>query len=200
MLAQEISDKDTLYKVIQDTIQKAIENALTSTNVQFLREQMYYLCHISFTVPTPLHEWAKQQVEDIYKSFRSFDETKPYLPSAQEDKPILTKDNLYHASLCCVAVSNCNANNYKNFFNNYKHNLKQVSMSRSKDRENVDRYIIAMQDGVVYMAFQSEPTVSRWIDSSYCSFSDGMLLLLVMYIAYNPVVSRIIKADEENSC
>ena len=43
----------------------------------------------------------------------------------------------------------------------------------SIQRENtVDRYIIAKQDNVIYMAFQSEPSLSQWIEHD--SFTKGI--------------------------
>ena len=61
------------------------------------------------------------------------------------------------------------------FFNNQvtNHLLQEVSMSISSEKKNVDRYIIAKQGNVIYVAFESEPILSWWMDSAYTSFEDG---------------------------
>lgn len=173
MLEKEISDRETLYRLIRDSIANAIETALKSVDIHSVHQQIQYMCHQSFDIPTHLHEWAKQKVDDINTSRKEKKSDVPK-PTDKRSKPVLTKKSLYHASLCCCAISTCDASNYKEFFDEHDHGLKHVSMSRSKDRDDVDRYIIAMQDDAVYMAFQSEPTLSWWIDNSHESFADGM--------------------------
>lgn len=168
-----MTDQDTLYKVIQDSIQYAIETAaLKSVDVKSLREQMSNLCHKSFDVPTVLTDWAEQQVEKVCsKSVHKCEDPKPCHPLSSNEKPLFTKDTLYHASLCCQAVSTCTVAVFKKFFNGKGHNLKEVSMSISQNRENVDRYIIAKQGNIVYIAFQSEPSLSEW--KGHKSFTEG---------------------------
>lgn len=177
------SDEDSLYKMIEKDIQGAIEDALKTESVESVRAQMLFLCQTSFDVPIQLREWAVKEIDTVYTRVKKEEESQsqsvPSLPS-QEEKPLLNKDTLYHASLCCQAVSTCTTLNYKNFFSRAGngHSLKEISMSISQDRENVDRYIIAKQENnVVYMAFQSEPTLMKWIDSSYNSFANGKLIL-----------------------
>lgn len=174
----DIRDQESLYKTIQSTIQGCTESALKSVDIQLVRDQMWYLCYTSFDVPTQLRDWAVQEVETMCDGMKENEKPKPCLPS-QDKKPLMTKDTLYHAGLCCQAVSTHTAANFKRFFNGVGHKLDEVSMSRSQDKENVDRYIIAKQDDIVYMAFQSEPTLSKWIEGPYGSFANGIALIIV---------------------
>lgn len=164
-----VSDQDILVKVTQDAIQSTIATAvLKYVDIQSIRDQMYDLCHKTFDVPAELTEWAKEQVEIAYqKSAKKIEDPKPCNPPPPHETPLFNKDTLYHASLCCQAVSNRKAQ-HKNFLNERGHNLKEVSMSRSLDQNNV---VIAKQDNTVYMAFESEPSLSGW--KKYESFSEG---------------------------
>lgn len=175
-LSKEMTDQDNLYKVIQDTIHHAVETALLkSVDIQALREQMSGLCHTSFDVPAPLVDWAKKEVEIVYqKSTIKCEDPKPFCPPVCDEKSLFNKDTLYHASLCCQAVSTCNTAKFKKFINSRGHHFNEVSMSISRV-DCVDRYIIAKQGNVVYMAFESEPSLSRW--NEYGSFTTGKVVL-----------------------
>lgn len=145
-------------------------------NPQLVRNQMWNLCYTSFDVPAQLREWAIEVVDIMCKSV---EELVPSCRVAIEDKkPLMTKDTLYHAGVCCQAVSTCTAATFKKFFVGVAHGLDEVSMSISQDKANVDRYIIAKQGDIVYMAFQSEPTLSKWIRGPYGSFENGMTTLI----------------------
>lgn len=169
-----VTDEDNLFKVIQDAIQSTVETAvLKCIDVQSIRDQMHYLCHTSFDVPARLTDWAKEQVEQVYqKSGKKSEDPKPCVPPTLNITPLFNKDTLYHASLCSQAVGNSiHRAQYKKFLDAKGHNLKEVSMSRSLDRNNV---IIAKQDNIVYIAFESEPSLSGW--SKYASFDEGIIL------------------------
>ena len=134
------------------------------------------MCYKSFDVPSKLREWTIQEVEKMCKSVEAVEKSDPCPPSSDDKKPLMNKDILYHAGICCQAVSTHTAANFKKFFNGVGHALDEVSMSISQDKANVDRYIIAKQGDIVYMAFQSEPTLSKWIDGPYGSFDNGRVL------------------------
>ena len=173
------SNADELYKTMKKDIQDSIEEALKYEDVESVRSQMLFLCQKALNVvPVQLRDWAMQEVGVIYAATKEEEKPLPSCPPAQDESPLFTKETLYHASLCCEAVSTCTTADYKSFFNNAGngHHLKEISMSISKDRDDVDRYIIAKQqeNNVIYMAFQSEPTLARWM-KTYQSFTDGML-------------------------
>ena len=142
-----------------------------------IRNQLWVLCYKDFDVPSNLREWAIQQIEDISKKMFASSDLVPIAPvSMPEEKvepPLFSKGTLYHASLCCHAVSVCTAGNFESFLNSKSHVLEEASISISQYKENVDRYIIAKSGSTIYVAFQSEPTLSHWMDSPYTSFSEG---------------------------
>ena len=170
---------ESFYQCVQYGIQQAIEKALKAGNEEeAIRNQLWSLCHKDFDVPTNLRDWAMQEVEEICKrTTASMNQTlitpASILPDEKVEPPLFSKDTLYHASLCCHAVSVCTAGNYEVFLNSKSHLLKEASMSISQCKENVDRYIIAKCGNTIFVAFQSEPTLSNWMDSPYTSFIDG---------------------------
>lgn len=180
LLSKNYSDQGSLYKTMQSTIRGSADTALKYLSPQVVRNQMWYLCYKSFDVPSELCEWTMQEIEKMCnKSVEAVEKPDPGPPSCEDKKPLMNKDSLYHAGLCCQAVSTRTAANFKKFFRGVGHTLDEVSMSISQDKENVDRYIIAKQGDVVYMAFQSEPTLSKWINSSYGSFDNGMVVHII---------------------
>ena len=175
---------ELFYQCVQNAIQQAIEKALKVGNEEkMIKNQLWILCHKDFDVPSNLRDWAMQEVEDICKRTVASMNLNPTLitqcpaslPKKEEDPPLFSKDTLYHASLCCHAVSACTAVNYEIFLNSKSHRLEEASMSISqyKESENVDRYIIAKCGNTIYVAFQSESTLTDWMNSSYSSFTDG---------------------------
>lgn len=170
---------ESFYQCVQYAIQQAIEKAVRAGNEEeSIRNQLWVLCHKDFDVPSNLRDWAIQEVEDICKRTTALNPTlitqcPASLPKKEESPPLFSKDTLYHASLCCHAVSVCTAGNYEIFLNSKSHLLEEASMSISQYKENVDRYIIAKSGNTIFVSFQGEPTLSNWMDSPYSSFIDG---------------------------
>ena len=95
------------------------------------------------------------------------------MPVSKASQPLFSKDTVYHAGICCFAVSTCDAGNYQSFFKKKDsvpgHSFQAVSISRSKQ----DRYLIARQDdSTYYFAFQSEPHLLEW-SKKFTSFNEG---------------------------
>ncbi len=180
-LARQTMTPESFYQCVQYAVQQAIEKALKVGNdEEAIRNQLWILCHKDFDVPSNLRDWAMQEVEDICKrtaASMNLNSTQcpASLPKVEEDPPLFSKNTLYHASLCCHAVSACTAGNYEIFLNSKSHLLEEASMSISQCKENIDRYIIAKCGNTIFVAFQSEPTLSNWmdVDSPYTTFVDG---------------------------
>ena len=174
------SSIDHIFQCIKDSSHHAIDNALKAgEDVESVREQMWSMCYTHFKVPSDLCKWTLDEVDVVYKALlppESPDPVELVAPSPSKVQPSLfSKNTLYHAGLCSQAVSTCNAGTFMKFFDNQvtNHLLKEVSMSISSEKKNVDRYIIAKQGNVIYVAFESEPTLSRWMEGVYTSFEDG---------------------------
>jgi len=180
-LARPEADQDSLIKCIKVAIQDYIETELkTRTNTDALKEQIRSLCHKEFIVPSIIHEWVLQAVETTNMKLVQVPAIRQVQLQPEEPaQPLFCKDTLYHASLCCEAVSMHNIANFKNIFHTSGHHLDEISMSISEGRENVDQYLIASskRTKTLYIAFRSEGTLSGWM-SKYNSFEEGQLFCL----------------------
>ena len=128
-------------------------------------------------VDNQIYEWA---VNELVSSDKQPDEPPPLEQEAEEKlPPLFCEDIVHHACLCSLAASTCTAADYRDFFNKKfpEHSLEEASLSRSQDREDVDRYLIARQGKVYYVAFQSEPLLSDWM-KKFSSFEEGNTKLL----------------------
>ena len=127
-----------------------------------------------------LDKWARDQISEIDTQLSVSTSTESVITSEhtpnqtpQATDPLFSKDTLYHASLCCQVVSTSTAGDFRERMQQMSgHMIEEASMSISETKENVDRYLIAKQKNTVYVAFQSEPTLSMWMQK-YGSFSAG---------------------------
>ena len=113
-------------------------------------------------------EYVKSKPSQILQAHES--------DSAAKDNQVellFCKDTVYHASLCCHAVSTYDAGNYQKFFKNKElvpgHSFKAVSFSRSKE----ENFLIAQKgESTFYFAFQGKLSLSDWA-KEYTSFNEG---------------------------
>ena len=187
-LARERADEDAVHVCIKAAIETHIETELKAgMNTDTLKEQMRSLCHKDLVVPSAIQDWVLQAVGTISMKLAPVpgqSQSLVQIPQPEEPtQPLFSKDTLYHASLCCEAVSMHNAANFKIFFQKSAHNLDEVSMSIFEGRENVDQYFIAssQKTKTLYVAFQSQGTLSGW-KSMYNSFEEGLLLIISICI------------------
>jgi len=88
-------------------------------------------------------------------------EKPPLQEQSIKSQPIFCKENVFHACLCCEAVSRFNHQNIKEFFKDEhrKHRLEEVSMSLS------DHYLIAKSQNTFIIAFNGEKSFTSWFDA-----------------------------------
>lgn len=166
------------YKIglLQEAVQDFIENSLKSgTNKESIEAELLELYSKDLLVSNDVYQWALKEVEGSTPTTKGPTSAPASTDDAERSLPLFCKDTLYHASLCCFAVSTCDASTYQGFFNKdySSHCLEEVSLSRSVDREDVDRYLIARQGGTYYVAFQSEPQLSKWPEK-FTSIQEGV--------------------------
>ncbi len=134
-------------------------------------------------VDNTVYEWALREIalmEEV--SGKPLEERE--FPPREEMASLFSKDVVYHACLCSLATSTYTVANYKDFFNKRfpEHSLEEASLSRSQDREDVDRYLIARQGKVFYVAFRSELFLLDWM-KKFTSFEQGThdSLILILH-------------------
>ena len=128
-----------------------------------------------FLLSELMYEWARQLLIEVFVEAAVGESSCEPLSPSETKEPLFCKDTVYHASICCHAINECDAGNYQKFFKTKEkvpgHSLEEVSISRSKQ----DRYLIARQgESTFYFAFQSEPDLSMW-PKLFKSFSEGKI-------------------------
>ncbi len=168
--------KRALSGFVKDTMKSRIEP-------DCIRKVLAKLYSDDLLVDNSIYEWALEEIASMEKeSTKALDEQE--VPTKEDIPSLFSKDTVYHACLCSLATSTCTVANYKDFFNKKfpEHSLEEASLSRSQDREDVDRYLIARQEKVFYVAFQSEPLLSDW-RGKFTSFEQGIYILITYLIA-----------------
>jgi len=172
-LSQKAESKTAFIKeTIQHFIGTSLRAGASADDVKKVLDELY---GSDVLVSGEVYEWALGEVSMTAQALC-------FPPSSgSSDKEVtlpqlFCKETLYHASLCCYAVCTCDANTYKDFFNKEfpNHNIEEVSLSLSRDREQVDRYLIARHGKTYYVAFQSEPLLAQWL--KFTSFQEGMYI------------------------
>ena len=170
-VSQQTESKITLIKAtLQHYISISLQGGASADDVKKVLSTMYVT---DVLVSGEVYEWALDEVSVTAQAIC----LQPLSGSSDKEgklPPLFCKETLYHASLCCYAVCTRDANTYKDFFKKDfpNHNLEEVSLSLSRDREEVDRYLIAKHGKTYYVAFQSEPLLAQWLNFS--SFEEGM--------------------------
>ena len=168
---------ETKATLIKETVQEFIEMSLRAgASENEVKKVLSELYSSDLLLSEDIYKWVLSEVSTAAQAvcLEQTSTTSEKLP------PLFCKETLYHASLCCYAVSTCDANTYQKFFDKDfpNHSLEEASLSRSRDREQVDRYLIARHDKTYYVAFQSEPLLAQW--PKFTSFQEGMCIMLTM--------------------
>ena len=164
--------KMTLMKgVVKDFVNTSLQSGASGEAV---RKELADMYANDILVSREIYEWGSELVNSLSKP-SSEPEQDEVVKRKPEKRPLFCKDTVYHATLCCYAVSTCTAATYNEFFlkDFPQHSLEEVSFSRSQDRKEVDRYLIARQGKTYYVALRSEPLLTNW-GKEFASFEKGL--------------------------
>ena len=164
--------KESAVTLIKDQLQQFIESSLKAgLDDEKVKSEIKNLCQREFAVPTILWEWVNEEFEEKYqkhvKQSQSNANACARLSSQDQDPSLFCKDTVYHASLCCEAVSSCvRSSDIDTFFQrkNPRHNMKAISLSKD---DNVKTYLIAKQGNTIYVAFKSEALLAKWKETGF---------------------------------
>lgn len=159
--------KEKIRQYIKKAEKAGIEMSQIEVDMDSLRTE--------FIIPTMLWSWTKEEVAEakqrLTKEMSAVSQQSTIVqPTAPKDS-LFSKETLYHASLCCVAVNTATPMNVQSYFRDkiQYHKFTEVSFSQHKDNAP---YLIARNHGVLYVAFQSTPSLSNWMDTA-TSFDEG---------------------------
>ena len=139
------------------------------TSVESLEEQLQELCKADKLISEEIYQQTLSELHPIPSATEA-------TPDSVTVEPLFTKDTVYHAGLCSLAVCTCEPGSYQQFFKDKEmvsgHSFTEVSLSRLRQ----DRYLIARQDdSIIYLGFQSEPLLLEW-SKQFKSFSEGGIM------------------------
>ena len=156
----EQSKMNLLKNAIEDFIEKSIQSSIEHGEVRCALDKVY---NSELLFSNKVYEWALEKLISIPEmSSRATPDSPEEQPKSE--MPLFCEDTVYHASLCCYAVSTRDSSNFKDFFNRDfpLHCFEEASITVSRDREDVDRYVIARKGKTYFIAFLSEPKFSQW--------------------------------------
>ena len=171
------SSREKIKPVVQDVIDDFIRTSLQSgQSLESVQKQLRALHKEEFLIAEDMYRKAEKLAIEIHTQLTSEESSVAIIsvPTTKASEPLFNKDTVYHAGICSLVVTTCNAGNYQSFFKKGDlvpgHTLQAVSISRSKQ----DRYLVAKQDdSVYYFAFQSQPKLLEW--QQFMSFNGGNL-------------------------
>ena len=205
--AQTSKAKESAITLIKDQIEKFIEDLLSAGLViSKVESQLDDLCFKDAAVPSVLLEWVKAEFEYRIKQVTNRravckESTCTELPRPEPVQlSLFDKDTLYHAGLCCEAVSTCqNMKDLRNFFcsKSPMHNFKEFSLS---EKALVKPYLVIKEGRKIYVAFKSSTFISEFNKVGYdegiysyhsvCTFNCCVILYIAMKSQANQMPIR----------
>lgn len=132
--------------------------------VEMIRQHLIELDQDAL-IPQDVIDWCYDELDKIHDGEAV---TKPSPPlaskSVDEQEPLFCKETVYHASLCALVVMKG-----IDILGSVGHNFKKVSLSKSQHHK---LSMAIKDDDVVYIAFQGETNIEKWLD--YPSLLEGI--------------------------
>ena len=106
---------------------------------------------------------------------------------APEEEPLFSKENVYHALVCCRAVDASDESQVRSVLREHPHSFDGLSVTRSDCKERHQpgghhgMYVIARKaDSTYIVAFKGIPALSEWL--TYKSLNEGMPMKSHCYV------------------
>ena len=182
VLQKNVKSSEEKTKVVQGVIDDFIATSLQSgQSLESVQGQLQILHKEELLITEDVYEKAEELAIETHTQLSSADSIAAVMPgpAVKTSEPLFSKDTVYHAGICSLAVTTCDAGNYQSFFKKKHlvpgHSFRAVSISRS----NEDRYLLAKQDdSTYYFAFQSQPKLLEW--QQFSSFNKGNMHLSIL--------------------
>ena len=167
----EVDDKKSVESLQRSYVKRYITNSqLSGASLAEVQENLQQLRQKKILITESVLRWATETAIAVFSEAKeSSQHNGADISSPLEvSEPLFCKDTVYHASLCCQAVSSCTAGDYQKFFKNKElvpgHLFDAISISRPRHDSSLrEQYLIAKQgESTYYIAFQSETDLREW--------------------------------------
>ena len=144
-----------------------------SSEVRMLQKEDILPDDLKKMVMDEFDQYEKQMSEDSSDSCSTVSSV-----GLPEEVPLFSKENVYHALVCCQAVNASDESKVRSILRELSHSFDGLSVTRSdcKERHRPGKhhgmYIIARKaDGTYIVAFKGIPALSEWL--TYSSLEEG---------------------------
>ena len=189
----EVEDKELVESLQRSFVKRYITNSqLSGASLAEVQENLQQLHQKKFLITESVLRWATETAVTVFSEAKESSQHNAADVSSplEVSEPLFCKDTVYHASLCCQAVSSCTAGDYQHFFKNKElvpgHLFDAISISRPRHDSNSlrEKYLIAKQgDSTYYIAFQSETDIREW-PKKCASFIQGQCIPIFLSSVY----------------
>ena len=166
---------------MREYIQCHLKSSLdTGVSPMELNTLLKSLCYEELLVPTKLHGWCFEQLDELCKMLDKDGQATPKQSTGAPPKepivpPLFCKEVVYHAALLCDVINQRNDEDYTKFLEKQPtgHYFEEISISNPSSEDLItEKYVIAKHDKTLYVAFCGEPHLSDW-RGKYTSFEEG---------------------------
>ena len=146
-----------------------------STDVELMEKELKYLYEEEHLIPREAFDVSWGRLQQMKKAQLSASSSTPSSPDPVKKETLFTKENVYHALVCCRALEQQDSLEYLKT-GDCVHLFKAASVTRDDcdskhGGECHGRYLIAKKRNVYFMAFTGIPSVNKWMN--YDSFDEG---------------------------
>ena len=177
-----LQDKQSVEGVQRELVSRCLtESQQSGTPAEDVKEKLCELRQKKYLITESVYQWCLKKIMKTFTPDEGLSLNSAQLSppaDSQSTEPLFSKDTIYHASICCQALTCCTAGDYQKFFKDAQrvpgHSFQAVSISRpTPDGKQHERYLIAKQgESKYYIAFEGQPVLSQW-PKKYHSFIEG---------------------------
>ena len=153
-----------------------VKHMEVSTDAEVLENELKYIYEEERSIPREAFDDNWKRLQQMKKTQLTASSSTPSSPDPVKKEDLFTKENVYHALVCCRALEQPDSLEYLKT-GDRDHLFEGVSVTRDDcdskhGGECHGRYLIARKRNVYFMAFTGVPCVNSWMN--YDSFDEGV--------------------------
>ena len=176
-ILNEVEKEEKMEKVIDDYINKMIslsqeEKAKEELSTLFIDQDQF---NDGIRVPQKLLKKANELLDESKRSSRQSSLSEEMTEQSPKEEDVFSKDNVYHALLCCQALENANP---QKFFidKDIQHSFDALSVSTDDcttkhDSSTHGQFLLARKENVIFVAFHELDSLQEW--KNQCSLDES---------------------------